>query len=277
MHVSVNELDSSSSDSRQVFSVEPEVAFASNARQMDNYVKVRDGDTRIHEFALASVVSLKENKGLYMPKYIAGPMVKIDFADLRQGMENIVVRNVTGGGVRSHLLSQPITKIDVGDGTFSTDGSGWLSSRGDTEIFQQHYWVNTAVEQSADGPTVTIPDANDGDYVLFVQLQPGKINKRLFAYDAKNESIMQNIALASCAEDAFTAAVFMLYPQVKLPMRTLEDIPPMPGAVPEAQPAPDKPEPAEEGELGGGIPPMPGDPSAYDRPTNSDWWTGKEK
>jgi hypothetical protein len=281
MFVSHTNLDDSSPDSRVVFNVEPNIAFADNAALLAQHINIVQSDTRVHRFGLAGIVSPDHQDALYMPNYIPGPLTRLQFSDLRQGMENIVIKIDMGGYIKSSIITEPIVAIDNSDCTFRTDNSGWLGGRNGYEFFQQHYWVTQTVQGDGVNTELKLEDVDDGEYILYVDLQQNKLATNLFVYNAVTPSMTQNVRLIQCVEQSFTHGVYRLYPSVALPIRTAADIPAMPGAVPDPEPKPVEPKPKDEDESGGApggvIPPMPGDKPATDRPANADWWTGKEK
>jgi len=275
-----SKLDDSSANATVIFNVEPEVAYADKLNLLADHIMIASSDSRVHRFGLANVISLENKKDLYMPQFILGPMTKLEFKDLRQGMENIVVISGRDGMNLEQRITEPIISIDNGDTTFRTDNSGWISCK-DKEIFQQHYWVAQAVQGDHVNTLLVLEDAKNGEIVLHVELANNQLIKRFFVFNTVNASVVQMVRLLDSVEKSFTHGMYRLYPSVDLPVRALADIPGMPGVTPDIQPAPGKPEPADEkeseGSPVGGIPPMPGDVPGYDRPDTPDWWTGKDE
>jgi hypothetical protein len=275
-----SKLNDSSANATVLFNVEPEVAYADKLNLLADHIMVASGDSRVHRFGLANVVSVESKKDLYMPQFILGPMTKLEFKDLRQGMENIVVVSERDGMTLEQRITEAIVSIDNGDTTFRTDNSGWIHCSG-KQIFQQHYWVAQAVQGNHVDTPLVLEDAKHGEIVLHVELASNQLIKRFFVFNTVSPSVVQMTRLLSSVEQSFTHGMYRLYPSVDLPVRALADIPGMPGSEPDVQPAPGEPEPADGKELGespvGGIPPMPGDVPGFDRPDNPDWWTGKDK
>jgi hypothetical protein len=283
MFVESSKFDDSSANARVVFNVEPEVAYADQLNLLAQHLVVANSDTRVHTFGLANIVSLKGSEELYMPQFIQGPMTRLDFTDLRQGMENIMVVNVRNGLEVEQTITEPIVQIDSGDKMFRTDSSGWiLTDNNSRDIFQKHFWVAQTVQGDHYNTPLVLEGAKHGEIVLHVELADSKLIKRFFVFDGSaNPPMTQQVRLLQSVETSFTHGMYRLYPSVELPLRALADIPGMPGSVPDVPPAPGKPEPAGGEDLedlpGGDIPPMPGDSPGFDRPVNPDWWTGKDK
>lgn len=211
--------------------------------------------------------------GLIAPQRILGPRRRIKIEDIKPGMAGVgCIRNHDGQMIIT-LLKDVVTNVKATDGKIQVySNSEVLRDSPDKQWFIQHYWNYSPVDQiKTDTPGRELDfklrdgDAEEGDYIMAINLNPAKPSISILEY---NENSYSRRIQAHEGQEA----MYYLSPRIAVPKLSDEPIPPMPGQ-PQPQPEPKPEEQPEEGKPDGPpIPPMPGAGGDWERPIAKDWW-----
>ena len=250
-----------------------------------------------------------QNSSELLPNTVHAFYKKIEYVDLREGMNNIIAfdhwrpvnknsgyqeqrRTIFLGTIKSieennnkanitgYIPGEEILFDTFNEGRIY-DELGARMNYFATEYFQEYLWSRIIVTE------VTNVDHFAGKVIRFDAPMPGDDTgdshmTTTFNVDDAATTARQwiNVLLAEVAKNPDKRALYVLEPQMEKPQRELENIPPMPGEKPQP-PKPEDVQPDEAQPKEDDIPPMPGTHSSVtDKDMRTDntgklkksWW-----